>query len=187
VCFVLYDRKASPESSHSSRLSTDTSSMSFRNPSSGGVEGGFDLRVSGSAVSGGIGSAVSALTSGSAASIVTATTPTSVRLDKSSAGDPFRNATKLEDMNAVWDFQKIERRGGSGTIEDRSWCCGWCGMVLKGWNATKAMNHVSKATGNNDVKACTGNIPKETLSAFRHVGYARSHWAAVRQRETGVL
>jgi hypothetical protein len=136
----------------SSPGSSTLSSMSSRNPSSGLEDDGVSY-IGGSA---------------SVASVVTTGTPSSAaQLDRSAAGDPYRNARKLEDMKTVWDFEKIERRGGPGPFDDRRWFCGWCGLVLKGWNATKALNHVSKASGKNDVKACTGNIPTETLSAFR--------------------
>jgi hypothetical protein len=70
------------------------------------------------------------------------------------------------EIKTVWDFEKIEKRGGADPAS-RCWCCGWCGLVLKGWNATKALNHVSKAKGNNDVKACTGSIPPATLVVFQ--------------------
>ena len=68
-------------------------------------------------------------------------------------------------LKSVWDFEKIEKRGGPDVFS-RTWFCGWCGTELKGWNATKALNHVSKAPGNNDVKPCKGPIPKATLSLF---------------------
>ena len=55
-------------------------------------------------------------------------------------------------------------------------------MVLKGWNATKALNHVSKATGNNDVKACTGNIPKDMLSAFQAFRHKKMGMASVKRQ-----
>lgn len=70
------------------------------------------------------------------------------------------------ELKCVWDFEKIEKHGGSD-IQSRSWSCGWCGLKLKGWNATKALVHVTKTKGNNDVKACTGKIPPETLTLFQ--------------------
>jgi hypothetical protein len=132
VRFVSYHRKSSPESrSYRSSLSVN-SSMSSRNLSSGGEEEVVsDVRASGSST---------------AASVVSANTPSS-GIDKSAAGDSLRNATKVEDMKTAWDLEKIERRGGPGPFEDRRWFCGWCGSTFKGWNATKALNHVSKASG----------------------------------------
>ena len=75
-------------------------------------------------------------------------------------------------IKSVWDFEKIERRGGPDPFS-KTWFCGWCGLHLKGWNATKALNHAAKAVGNNDVKACTGNIPKATLAAFKAYRYKK--------------
>ena len=166
VCFVSYRRKLHPAFSYcSSSLSSSNSTMSSRNLSSsaGGEESSDRHPNSG------------------AASVVTANTP-STSVDKSAAGDPFRNFTKLSDMKTVWDFEKIERRGGPGAFDDRRWFCGWCGLILKGWNATKALNHVSKATGNNDVKACTGNIPKDTLSAFQAFRHKKMGTASVKRQ-----
>lgn len=75
-------------------------------------------------------------------------------------------------LKTVWDFEKIEKRGGPEPFS-KVWHCGWCGITLKGWNATKALNHVSKAVGNHDVKACTGAIPKTTLSLFQAFHYQK--------------
>jgi hypothetical protein len=72
----------------------------------------------------------------------------------------------------VWDFDKIEKRGGPDAFS-KCWHCGWCGLTLRGWNATKALNHVSKASGNNDVKACTGPIPRSTLVIFQAYRYKK--------------
>jgi hypothetical protein len=69
------------------------------------------------------------------------------------------------DLTSVWEFEKIVKRGGPDE-ESRSWYCGWCDYVSRGWSATKVMNHCAKVTGKN-VKACTGSIPKTTLTAFQ--------------------
>jgi hypothetical protein len=55
-------------------------------------------------------------------------------------------------------------------------------LTLKGWNATKALNHVTKAVGNNDVKACTGSIPKESLSVFQAFRFKRMGSASVKRQ-----
>ena len=81
----------------------------------------------------------------------------------------------------VWDFEKIEKVGGPDVFS-RGWQCGWCGLHLKGWNATKALNHVSKAPGNNDVKACTGAIPKATLSMFQAFRFQKLGVANVKRQ-----
>jgi hypothetical protein len=99
----------------------------------------------------------------SSASIVT---PVSASAAESTTTNP------VLDMKTVWDWEKIEKLGGPDPFSKR-WACGWCGLTLKGWNATKVMNHASKAAGNNDVKACTGNIPKATLAAFQAFRYKK--------------
>jgi hypothetical protein len=81
----------------------------------------------------------------------------------------------------VWDFEKIEKRGGPDSFS-KVWHCGWCGMTLRGWNATKALNHVSKAAGNNDVKACTGAIPKATLATFQAFRFEKLGSASVKKQ-----
>ena len=73
----------------------------------------------------------------------------------------------LEDIRSVWDFEKIEKRGGPD-LATRCWYCGWCNSTFQGgWNATKAMLHCARISGNNDVKSCSGPIPKDTLDIFR--------------------
>lgn len=84
-------------------------------------------------------------------------------------------------LKSVWDFEKIEKSGGPDPFS-RTWSCGWCGMTLKGWNATKALNHVAKAAGNNDVKACPGSIPKATLALFQAFRYKKLGVASVKRQ-----
>lgn len=84
-------------------------------------------------------------------------------------------------IRTVWDFEKIEKRGGPDS-SSKCWRCGWCGITLKGWNATKVMNHVSKAPGNNDVKACTGSIPKTTLTLFQNFRFNKMGCASVKKQ-----
>jgi hypothetical protein len=74
--------------------------------------------------------------------------------------------TPLDDIKSVWEFEKVKRLGGPEPATKR-WHCGWCNSTLKGWNATKVMVHLARLPGNNDVKACVGSIPKETLDLFR--------------------
>ena len=80
------------------------------------------------------------------------------------------SSAKKPSLRSVWDFEKIERRGGPDQ-KTRMWHCGWCGLTLKGWNATKALAHVTRAAGNNDVKPCRGTIPKATLALFQTYRY----------------
>jgi hypothetical protein len=84
-------------------------------------------------------------------------------------------------VKSVWDFEKIEKRGGPDPFS-KSWFCGWCGLTLKGWNATKALNHVSKAAGNNDVKICTGPIPKDTLAIFQNYRHLKIGAASMKRQ-----
>jgi hypothetical protein len=107
---------------------------------------------------------VSDLGTSTSASVVTTSTPNPVVALKS-----------------VWEFEKIEKRGGPDPFS-RCWHCGWCGLTLKGWNATKALNHVSKAKGNNDVKACSGAIPLNTLALFQAFRHEKCGAATVKRR-----
>ena len=72
----------------------------------------------------------------------------------------------LDDIQTVWQFERLEKLGGPDELS-KKWRCGFCGMTLRGWNATKAMNHLARLPGNNDVKACSGPIAKETLDIFK--------------------
>ena len=60
-----------------------------------------------------------------------------------------------EFLSSIWDDPHIVRvitEKGS-----KEWKCLWCGWQFKGQNATKALNHVAKITGQN-VRVCIGNI-----------------------------
>lgn len=95
-------------------------------------------------------------------SVVTA--GTSSNLSPSIVSAPYKT---------VWDFEKITKMGGPDTPGEKTWHCGWCSSSFKTWNATKALSHVTKASGNNDVKICTGSIPKATLERFRQFRYQK--------------
>ena len=100
----------------------------------------------------------------------TATTGSSSRMmTNSSCSIPCNVATGVATgvlYNSVWDFPKMERRGGPESLS-KTWFCGWCGSSFRSWNATKALHHVSKSKGNNDVKPCNGSIPKDQLALFQ--------------------
>lgn len=84
-------------------------------------------------------------------------------------------------IKSVWDCEKIEKRGGPDAFS-KCWHCGWCSTTLKGWNATKALNHISKASGNNDVRPCNGAIPKATLALFQSMNYQKKGAASVKRQ-----
>jgi hypothetical protein len=72
---------------------------------------------------------------------------------------------KVEEFTCVWDFPKVDRFGGKGAT--KSWKCGWCGSLFQGWNATKALYHVTKSKkSGTDIKPCSGNIPREVMATF---------------------
>jgi hypothetical protein len=104
----------------------------------------------------------------------------SVVTDPSSIASPSYN-TPGTVIKSVWDCEKIEKRGGPDAFS-KCWHCGWCGTTLKGWNATKALNHISKASGNNDVKPCSGAIPKATLALFKAMNYQKKGAASVKRQ-----
>ena len=91
------------------------------------------------------------------------------------------NPAPVVAYKTVWDFEKIEKQGGPDNFS-KVWHCGWCGLTLRGWNATKALNHVSKAVGNNDVKACSGAIPKATLVTFQAFRFEKLGAATVKKQ-----
>lgn len=93
----------------------------------------------------------------------------------------------LDVITHVWDFDRIEKRGGPD-LASRHWFCGWCNSTFNGgWNATKAMNHCARLAGNNDVKACTGPIPRETLAVFRGFRIKKIGKKAVKRRQEEAL
>jgi hypothetical protein len=89
----------------------------------------------------------------------------------------------LDDIKSVWEFEKVEKLGGPDDFSKR-WHCGWCGSTLKGWNATKAMNHLARLAGNNDVKSCSGPISRDMLELFKGFRLRKiGKKAAKRQKE----
>jgi hypothetical protein len=77
----------------------------------------------------------------------------------------------VEEVLSVWDFPRVEKSGSNRVLQTQTWKCGWCGSIFKGWNATKVLNHCTKTQGKTDIKACTGNIPREVMAAllaFKH-------------------
>lgn len=91
----------------------------------------------------------------------------------------------VQELRVVWDFEKIERLGGPDAAS-KKWRCNWCGLTLSGWNATKALSHVTKSPGNNDVKRCTGNIPKATLALFQQFRFGKKGVASVKRKHAEV-
>jgi hypothetical protein len=85
-------------------------------------------------------------------------------------------------VKSVWDFENVKRLGDSNTKSTQSWVCGWCSSTFKSWNATKALNHVSKASGKNDIKPCTGAIPKKTLTMFQNFRLQTRSMQAVKRK-----
>jgi hypothetical protein len=74
----------------------------------------------------------------------------------------------LDVIRTVWEFDRIEKRGGPDSAS-KTWYCGWCNLSFRGgWNATKAMIHCARVVGSdNDIRPCTGPIPKEVLAIFQ--------------------
>jgi hypothetical protein len=71
------------------------------------------------------------------------------------------------DYKSVWDFENVEQFGDRSIPSSMCWVCHWCNGKFRGWNATKALSHVSKSLGKTDIKACTGTIPIATLTKFQ--------------------
>jgi hypothetical protein len=88
-------------------------------------------------------------------------------LSSLSSSSTIKTCTTVDELKSVWDFPGIEKIGSPSLSSTHVWKCCWCNSRFKGWNATKVMNHVSKIVGRNDIKVCTGRIPKETLLIFQ--------------------
>jgi len=82
------------------------------------------------------------------------------------SGASVASKSVFGDFKHVWEFEKVQKLGGPDERSKR-WHCGWCNSNLKGWNATKVMNHLARLPGNHDVKICHGPIPQDTLALFR--------------------
>jgi hypothetical protein len=74
----------------------------------------------------------------------------------------------LEVIKTVWEFDRIEKRGGPDSAS-KTWYCGWCNSSFKGgWNATKALLHCARVAGSDtDIRPCSGPIPKDVLAIFQ--------------------
>jgi hypothetical protein len=106
----------------------------------------------------------------------------------SHASIPSANANCLASIpspsfKTVWDFEKVTKIDDQNCLL-RKWHCGWCNCTFKSWNATKALAHVTKAVGKNDIKPCSGSIPKATLDLFKSFCFQKIGAANVkRQRD----
>ena len=80
----------------------------------------------------------------------------------------------LDVIKSVWEFDRIEKRGGPDSAS-KTWYCGWCNSSFKGgWNATKAMLHCARVGGSDtDIKPCAGGIPKDVLAIFQGFRYRK--------------
>ena len=107
--------------------------------------------------------------------------PSSFSAASAASASSSSNPAPVVAYKTVWDFEKIEKQGGPDNFS-KVWHCGWCGLTLRGWNATKALNHVSKASGSNDVKACSGAIPKATLVTFQAFRFEKLGAATVKKQ-----
>jgi hypothetical protein len=97
-------------------------------------------------------------------SLVDLVSPVLLSLSTSST---IKTITTVDELKLVWDFPGIEKIGTPSLSTSQLWKCCWCNSRFKGCNATKVMNHVSKIVGRNDIKVCTGRIPKEILLIFQ--------------------
>jgi hypothetical protein len=88
-------------------------------------------------------------------------------LSSLSTSSTIKTCTTVDELKSVWDVPGIEKIGSPSLSGTHVWKCCWCNSRFKGWNATKVMNHVSKIVGRNDIKVCTGRIPKEILLIFQ--------------------
>lgn len=61
-------------------------------------------------------------------------------------------------LNNIWEDDMIEKITNKENGKS-SWRCKWCSKVFSGWNATKALQHVTKTT-KVDIKPCTAYIDK---------------------------
>jgi hypothetical protein len=67
-------------------------------------------------------------------------------------------------IRTVWDFEKVEKTGENKS--NGGWKCLWCQKSFKGWNATKALRHITKVTGK-DIRPCMAIIDKQSLLQYR--------------------
>ena len=84
-------------------------------------------------------------------------------------------------FKTVWDFEKVTKIDDDNCLL-RRWHCGWCDCTFKSWNATKALAHVTKSVGKNDIKPCSGSIPKTTLDLFKSFRFQKIGAATVKRQ-----
>jgi hypothetical protein len=81
----------------------------------------------------------------------------------------------------VWQFERVVKLGGPD-FHSKQWKCGWCDSTFKGWNATKVLHHCAKASGNFDIKPCTGPIPKTLLTKFQALRHKKLGASALKRQ-----
>jgi hypothetical protein len=72
---------------------------------------------------------------------------------------------ELSELTSIWGCPKIQK-GHDEKSGKPKWTCLWCGETFLTWNATKAMMHVLRKSGQN-VKVCRpGRIPLKYLKRY---------------------
>jgi hypothetical protein len=67
------------------------------------------------------------------------------------------------ELDSIWDDDRITQY--SDAEGKRRWKCGWCKKDFGGWNATKALAHLTKQT-KQDIRPCKGRIDDEHTQMY---------------------
>jgi hypothetical protein len=79
-------------------------------------------------------------------------------------GDLEEDKESLEDLTMIWDCKKIKRTGEKGN-GDECWLCGWSNIEFKKWNATKALNHLTRVARSHII-GCKGKIDAKHMHRY---------------------
>ena len=82
-------------------------------------------------------------------------------------GDDEIEVLGAKTTRSVWDFPHCIRIDAKSK-KDRTWQCGHCNFVFKGWHATKCLAHIACIDGQN-IKPCFGSIPKALKIEYREL------------------
>jgi hypothetical protein len=116
--------------------------------------------------------------------------------ESSSTGAPGRSPDGVDDagvddddseeepvITSVWDFEKVEKTGEHKSTG--AWKCLWCNKCFKGWNATKALRHITKVVGK-DIRPCKATIDKQYLLRYRSFANGKAETRDEKKKNEGL-
>ena len=111
---------------------------------------------------------------------------TAASVEVESEDDADANKKQLSELRSIWDCEYVSKTGDKESGEE--WECHWCSHKFKGWNAAKALTHVVRKGGKNDLRDCTGKILPDYATRYKALYDAKMNKKRARvEADRGVI